>query len=928
MSAEGKPAADDSFLSAPMEHMTRWILRRSFRTALICLVLAVFSVLAARKYLEFRTSRLDLLNPNDEKNRLWMEYISEFGADDDAVIVVEGPGRERIVPALQRLSERITEHEDLFHSVLHEIDLSVLQTKPFHFFPPQQLHGLTQFVQQVLPIVSGGAWDQLSLAQTLGILNYSLRETAKLPPDDPNRLRLQYQIAQLNEGLYAALSGQNISAVGWAQAPLDFSAISNVRHQYLVDQQGRIGFIFLKLADLHENSFTRGEKPITELRKLIEQTALNFPDVAIGLTGLPVMEYDEMRMSQREMTEAEIVGIVSVFALFAAAFGGIRHAMLGVVTLLVAMLWTIGLTSVFPGHLNILSSAFAVVLIGSGINYPIHYAARYFEVRRKMPSGVEALARTAREIGPGTISGAVTTALAFYAAAFTEFTGVAELGLIGGSGLLLCLVATMTLFPVLVHAMDSALPRLSCPSCLAMEKWVAPVFQFPRWTLIASVLVVVASGWGMIDLHYDHNLLNLQPIGVSSVELERKLLDEYNQSVWFALSLSNTREELLAKEQAFKKLATVERTESLDTYLPSVYPRNAAAIAALRSRLATLPERPGLVAVDAPEVLALSIASLETELQAQGASQLAAGLFETRALLRGLSADAIATRVGAYQQQIAGDLLTRLHTLYSLCDASPPTLDDLPKGLVKRFVGAHGKFLLKVYAKGSTWDMDALGRFVKDVRGVDPRATGNPLQTYEASLKMQRSYEQAAFYALIWIILVIYLDFRSITHTALAMLPLAMGLLQTFGLLGWFGIPLNPANMISLPLLVGIGVEDGIHIVHDFRQCRGKYHVSRSTMLAIILNSATTIASFASLLICSHRGLFSLGRVMTIGCTCCLVTSITLLPALLCWMYRGQAHKEPSEDEQNQSRGPSPLPIRPFPRIEAAPPEPRQGQAA
>lgn len=913
MPAEGKPAVDESFLSAPLEVFTRWILRRSFRTALICIVLAAFSALAARRFLEFRTNRLDLLNPNDEKNRLWMEYISEFGADDDAVIVVEGPGRERIVPALQHLSERISEHEDLFHSVLHEIDLSVLQTKPFHFFPPQQLQGLAQFVQHVLPIVSRDAWDQLSLPQTLGYFSYSLRDASRLPADDPQRRRLLYQIAQLNQGIYAALSGQNITSVGWAQAPLDFSAISNIRRQYLIDQQGRIGFIFLKLADLGENSFTRGEKPITELRKLIEQAALSFPDATIGLTGLPVMEYDEMRLTQREMTEAEIVGFISVFFLFAAAFGGIRHSLLGVFTLMVAMLWTLGVTTFFPGHLNILSSAFAVVLIGSGINYPIHFAARYFDVRKRIGSTVEALAQTAREVGPGTVAGAVTTALAFYAAAFTEFTGVAELGLIGGTGLLLCLAATLVLFPTLIHGLDTALPRVSHPTCLAMEKWVNPVFRFPRVTLVVSALVVGVCSWGVIHLNYDHNLLNLQPIGVASVELERRLLDEYNQSVWFALSLSNTREELLAKEQAFKKLATVERTESLDTYLPSVYPRNAALIASLHSQLDGLPERPGRVRLDSPDTLAQAIDALERELEMQGESQLASGLFETRALLRGLSAEAISVRVGAYQQQIAGDLLTRLHTLHSLCNAAPPTLDDLPKGLVNRFVGAHGKFLLKVYAKGSTWDMDALGKFVKDVRSVDPRATGNPLQTYEASRKMQRSYEQAAFYALIWIILVIYLDFRSITHTALAMLPLAMGLLQGFGLLGWFGVPLNPANMISLPLLVGIGVEDGIHIVHDFRQTKGRYHVSRSTMVAIILNSATTIASFASLLICSHRGLFSLGRVMTVGCTCCLLTSITLLPAILCCLHREKTQHGKNDQPDDEVEGPT---IRPLHRRE------------
>jgi predicted RND superfamily exporter protein len=182
--------------------------------------------------------------------------------------------------------------------------------------------------------------------------------------------------------------------------------------------------------------------------------------------------------------------------------------------------------------------------------------------------------------------------------------------------------------------------------------------------------------------------------------------------------------------------------------------------------------------------------------------------------------------------------------------------------------------------------MESLSRFVKDVRSVDPRATGNPLQAYEASLEMKTSYEQAALYALVVIIAVLVFDLRSLRHALLAALPLSLGVLQMFGLMGILDIPLNPANMIALPLILGIGVDYGVHIVHEFRDQSGRYRMSPATAVAVLVDALTTIVGFGSLMIASHKGLQSLGRVLTLGVTCCLFTSMIMLPALLTWMTR------------------------------------------
>jgi predicted RND superfamily exporter protein len=247
---------------------------------------------------------------------------------------------------------------------------------------------------------------------------------------------------------------------------------------------------------------------------------------------------------------------------------------------------------------------------------------------------------------------------------------------------------------------------------------------------------------------------------------------------------------------------------------------------------------------------------------------------------------------------MAADLLARLHALRASADPSPPQLADLPESLIQRFVGQHGRHLLKIYGRGNIWDMQALARFVREVRSVDPQVTGHPLQAYEASLEMKHSYEKAALYALVIIVAVLLFDFRNLRDALLAAAPLALGVLQMFGLLGLLGIPLNPANLIALPLILGIGVDYGVHIVHEYRDSRGPYRMSPSTAVAVLVDALTTIVGFGTLMIASHQGLQSLGRVLTIGVSCCLFTSLVMLPALLTWLSRGRRDNELPADRE------------------------------
>ena len=474
---------------------------------------------------------------------------------------------------------------------------------------------------------------------------------------------------------------------------------------------------------------------------------------------------------------------------------------------------------------------------------------------------------------------------------------MAELGLIAGGGILLCCLAALTVLPAMIQMMDGKREEETVATPLDVHACLVPLFRRPFALLVVSMALVAACAVGMAKLEYDHNLLNLQPIGLESVEMEKKLLAQSDQSVWFALSIAESREDLLERKRRFLEKDSVERVEEIASLLPAGIQDKTPIVKSIHDRLETLPERSPRIPIDTPEKLGRLVERTQRLLgESSATAKTRYQLDQIRSAMRQLSLPECYERLSDFQQRAAGLLIDRLHMLRAMSDPAPPRLDDLPKSLVERFVGDSGRYLLKIYSKADIWNMEAMEQFVADVRSVDPCATGNPLQTYEASKQMKESYELAALYAFIAIGLVLAVDLGNVVHVCLALFPLGLGVLQLFGLLGILGIPLNPANMIVLPLILGIGVDDGVHVIHDFRRQKGRYHMSPSTASAVLITSLTTMVGFGSLMIASHQGLQSLGRVLTIGVSCCLFTSLIILPAILILLTRNRADLNESDE--------------------------------
>jgi hopanoid biosynthesis associated RND transporter like protein HpnN len=940
-----KESQDKSILAQPITIITCICCRNPISVIALSVFAAIFCIYWTYEHLGFKMSRLDLINPKSSFNRLWLDYIKEFGDDSEVTIVIEGKGNAEVIPVLESLADEIAMYPQLFNGILHGANISTLRSKGLHYVPTRELKQINQFVSESRNITENN-WEQLSVNNMLDNITKRLNHN----PNPTSILQTLHELDTFSNSLAKFFEPSPTYGSPWSNSqnlqisvPDIIAACTQDNTSYLLfpTPNGVIGFVLLKLSNIDKTQIAQGTESISKLREIINHTKTKYPHLEIGMTGMPILENDEMRLSNESMTKATILAFLGVGAVFMAGFGGIRHPIAGMITLLVAFAWTLGYITIAIGHLNILSISFGAMLVGLGTDFSMHYIARYIELRAQNNSCEKALCQTAHSVGPGIAIGALTTAVAFFMASFTEFTGVAELGLISGGGIILCLIATIVFFPALITVLDKNKNTTSnYPVPIDISCAIKPLTRLPAATLLVAAILIIICCTGIKNTRYDHNLLNLQPEGLESVALEEKLLrmdvEKGGRNVWFALSIADSREELLLRKQLFAQKYPDITVEEIVSCFPAADDEKIYLIHQLAERLENLPERPPEIKIVDPSVVGGAIERLQNTLADQNnpVNQIISNrnqitnhhhntstfdkntidyyenslqaamkrLNDIRTALRRITLADYQNRMSMYQAAIAGDLLTRLKILKSCSNPQPPTINDLPASLVERFVSRGGKHLMRIYTMANIWDMDEMEKFVTAVRDIDPKATGSPLQTYESSLQMQQGFTMAAMYAFIAITILLFIDFMNIKHTATAMAPMLIGFVMMFGILGYIDIPLNPANLIVLPLILGIGIDSGVHIIHDYRSQSGKYKITASTALAVLITSLTTIIGFGSMMIASHRGLQSLGRVLVIGVACCLFTSIVVLPAALTlWTKRRQNENDNNIDPDGKN---------------------------
>ena len=419
----------------------------------------------------------------------------------------------------------------------------------------------------------------------------------------------------------------------------------------------------------------------------------------------------------------------------------------------------------------------------------------------------------------------------------------------------------------------------------------------------------------------------MQSQGLPAVQFERKLITSAEKSVLFGALIATNLEQVVSLESRLKRLPAVAGVDSITRLLPPDQPQKLGLIREIKQSLAGLAfAQPDDRPVDIPE-LSRTLYSLYGYLGAAcdevqtNDPALTAQLRSLRGNITRLRKEMLwgddaevqahALKLAAFQQGFFADVHDTFQALQNQDDQHILTPQDLPQALRNRFIGVTGKYLLMVYPRKDAWQRENQKEFIDQVAPLDPRLTGTPVQLYHYVDLLRRSYEEAARYSLVAIVLLVLLHFRSPLCVALALVPVGIGTLWLGGLMGWFDVSLNCANIMTLPLVIGIGVTNGIQILNRFAEEQTPGILARSTGKAVLVSGLTAIAGFGSLTLAKHQGIQSLGCVMSVGLATCMIAGLTFLPALLNLLVHRPKTKGPNADNARSALGPEELRSKP-----------------
>jgi hopanoid biosynthesis associated RND transporter like protein HpnN len=941
MPSDHAPPADASAVRRLLVALVSLACRFPRTVLAASLTLAALSVLAAATRLQYHTQRNDLLSPEKESQQRWKQYLAEFGDDDDIVAVVKGRDTVRMRQALDALADKVRGRPDLFDRLFYKVDLRGLRDRALLFLSAEEIRSIRENIKGMGLLLQFGplGWRNLTLQSLLAEADQralalkpgrplspadeqfftqllSICRTARDMLADPARYRNPWS------SLMAGAHKPGAPATGplMAQRPGQEDLLAEPQYFFSPGGDDRDTLAFLLVRPVKEaGSFTAALKPVSAMREFVAALRRAWPDLEFGLTGLPVLETDEMAAADHDTRLASYLAIAAVSLLFVLVYRGLWYPLLTVTTLLLGTAWAMGWLTVTVGHLNILSATFAVMLIGMG-DYGVLWVMRYEQARRRGLDVRSSLVHTTIHVAVGNLTAATTLALAFFAAMFADFRAVAELGWIAGCGVVLCALACFTVLPSLlvlcdrrVRPGDDGRPPLVLPFRRpTADGWLPGLWRYSWWIVAGGLALAVGLGVCASGVSYDHNLLNLQARGLESVRWELTLIEHTAGASWHALSTGSTPAEALALKARYEEMPEVSRVVEVASLVPAEQAQKLPLLDDISRRLRNLPERGVTIAHARPsrggliEAVGRVARRLDPAAATPGlAADLRASLDELHKQLQGMPSARLAEeRLQDFEERLAGDLAEDLHRLREVATPRPIGLDDLPPDLRERYVGASGKWLLRVFAKECLWQFEPLENFCRRIHAVDPEATGKPFGTVEGLRAMKDGLVRAGAYAFAVIAAVLLVDFRRPRRALLALAPLLVGVLFSVGILGLCGVPLNPANMIAFPLILGVGVDNGVHVLHDYllRRAEGRASVSRAIGRGVLVKALTTMIGFGTLLISTERGLVGLGLILTLGVGCSMLTALFFLPALLHLSDRRTARPVAARDGRERLR--------------------------
>ena len=805
------------------------------------------------------------------QNLAWRQREAVFNnffsrKEETILAVIDAPTSELATQATAAVIQKLSDQNDHFHSILEAGGGPFFQKNGLLFLPTEEVVALTKKLGEGKPVIQTLAQDS-NLRGLTTALNYGLIGA-----------RINQYTLDTFSGTLNMVSDTLDEAIAGRPASFSWRAMLNGRPS-TPDERRR----FLEIRPVLDYAALMPGKVATDaIRQAVVDLDIRAKyGATLRLTG-PVAIADEEYATLEEgaytNTAVTIVVVLTILWLALRSFGIILAV---AISLVVGLSITAAIGLALVGALNLISVAFAVLFIGLGVDFGIQFSVRYRAERHEVDDLHKALVNTASHVGAPLTLAAAATAAGFLSFLPTDYKGLSELGLLAGLGMIVAFLTSITLLPALL----TVLRPPGEPKEMGFKS-LAPLDRFMerhRIPIIVGTGLAVAAGLPLLYwLQFDFNPLNLRSTKVESVATLLELRSDPAIGASSIYVLAPSKEAAQADLENLSKLPEVSSVKSIESFIPADQPPKLAAIRQLATVLDPVlrPDPNKKPPTDADNVAALK-AAVDALKQSAG-TQTGPGAIAAKRLaddLAKLASGDEAMRGRAHAAMIPS-LNTALDELRNYLQAQPVTLETLPPEIAREWVTQDGRYKVEILPKGDPTDNETLRQFARAVQAVEPNATGGPIAILESGRTVVRAFFEAGFWALGSIVILLWIVLRRFGDVLLTIIPLLMAGVVTMELMVLFGMKLNFANIIALPLLLGVGVAFKIYYIMAWRA--GQTGLLQSSLTrAVMFSALTTATAFGSLWLSSHPGTSSMGKLMALALVTTMAAAVLFQPVLM-----------------------------------------------
>jgi hopanoid biosynthesis associated RND transporter like protein HpnN len=865
-------------------HALRGLIERVHAHAALTVSVVLVLTLVLGVYTAFNlgvnSNNLELISadlPSRVNHAAFSEHFPNL--ENALLVVIDGETPELAREGAEKLEAGLRTRPDRFEDVYLPGGGTFFEQNGLLYRSPDELDVFADQIAGIQPIIAELERDAsiANLTRLVEVGLDSVRTGTGNPDDWTDVLE---RVGDATVGVYAEFP----VAISWEEVLLRGSALDMAtRRVVIVHPVLEFGSVF-----------AAGEA-ISAIREVAEAAGLNeSAGIRIRITGNPALNYEEMAGILFDIFIAGIFCFAIVIVILWFALRSWHIVVAAVSTLLVGLVWTAAFAAVSVGFLNLVSLAAAILFIGLGVDFAIHLGTRYADFLREGKTPLDAMIAACEDVGGSLVLCTVTTAIGFLVFVPTDYRGVAQLGLISGAGMVLIVSLTFTFFPALLFSwLRFDAERHLRHSVTFRYQWWSWFDAHPRAVRGVAALI----GIGAVSLlplaHFDPNVIEMRDPTTESVEAFNDLLAQAGSaSPWYVDSMAPSLGQASKLAAELEALDVVSHTITLNSYVPEEQEEKFYILEDIRFLLEPPPRG----------VESLETSSVDKQVAALRRLHafLAAGWVQSDGTALGESMRSLQAQLTTFIERLDADgdpaeALARLDTsllsglpdqlarLRSALDPIEINLDSLPPELARRMLSADGTARVQIFPEENLEEESAMRRFTDAVLSIDPAASGIAVNLIALEDATKRSFQQALLSALLLISLLLWLLWRRVAYMLLVLAPLFLSTAITVALMGVFDIAFNFVNVIVIPLMFGVGVDSGIHLVHrsHSQAAADEGLLGTTTARAVYYSAMTTTVSFGSLALSSHLGMASLGILLTIGMILTIICNLIVLPSLI-----------------------------------------------